>query len=115
MRHHRKLSGQSPNINPNERSPRPGFYTAPGTRPAAAIFGDTRPHPLFPRWSAYLSLWNALLLVPGGLMAFFKIGPFAWDGIFAFYIPLLVFFVWLISMTVLMLRASRAVLATNSR
>jgi hypothetical protein len=72
---------------------------------AAAIFADPRPCPLFPRWSAYLSLWNAALLAPGGVMAFFKVGPFAWDGIFAFYIPLLVFFVWVVAMTVLLLRA----------
>jgi hypothetical protein len=51
-----------------------------------------------------LSLWDALLLVPDGLMAFFKVGPFAWDGIMAFYIPLTVFFVWLVGMTVVMFR-----------
>jgi hypothetical protein len=71
---------------------------------ALSVFADRRERPLFPRWTAYLSLWNALLLVPGGLMAFFKVGPFAWDGIMAFYIPLTVFFVWLVGMTVVMLR-----------
>lgn len=35
-RHHHKLSAPSPNINRIERSPRPGFYTAPGTPPAPA-------------------------------------------------------------------------------
>jgi hypothetical protein len=71
---------------------------------ALAIFADTRARPLFPRWSAYISLWNAILLVPGGLMAFFKVGPFAWNGIMAFYIPLFVFFVWLAALTVVLLR-----------
>lgn len=73
---------------------------------ASAIFADQRETPLFPRWTAYLSLWNAVLLVPGGLMAFFKVGPFAWNGVMAFYIPLFVFFVWLVGMTVAMLRIS---------
>ncbi|HEX4247863.1 MAG TPA: hypothetical protein VH008_08335 [Pseudonocardia sp.] len=73
---------------------------------AIAVFADDSEVPLFPRWTAYLSLWNAFLLVPGGLMAFFKVGPFAWNGVMAFYIPLLVFFVWLVGMTVAMLRIS---------
>jgi hypothetical protein len=71
---------------------------------AMAVFADRRERPLLPRWAAYLSLWDALLLAPGGLMAFFKVGPFAWDGIMAFYIPLTVFFVWLVGMTVVMFR-----------
>lgn len=73
---------------------------------AASVLSDDRERPLLPRWTGYLSLWNALLLVPGGLMAFFKVGPFAWDGIMAFYIPLTVFFVWLVGLTVVMFRLS---------
>lgn len=73
---------------------------------ALAIFSDDGDTPVFPRWAAYLSLWNATLLVPGGLVAFFKIGPFAWNGVMAFYVPLTVFFVWLVGMTVLMLRVA---------
>lgn len=71
---------------------------------AASVLSDRGERPLLPRWTGYLSLWNALLLAPGGLMAFFKVGPFAWDGIMAFYIPLTVFFVWLVGMTVVMFR-----------
>jgi hypothetical protein len=73
---------------------------------AIAILSDESDSPVFPRWSGYLSIWCALLLAPGGLMAFFKTGPFAWNGIMAFYIPLAVFFVWLVGMTVVMLQAS---------
>jgi hypothetical protein len=73
---------------------------------AIAIFRDHSATPLFPRWAAYLSLWNTTLLVPGGLIAFFKAGPFAWNGVIAFYVPLTVFFVWLVAITVVMLRAT---------
>ncbi|GAA5149932.1 hypothetical protein GCM10023321_14560 [Pseudonocardia eucalypti] len=73
---------------------------------AIAILADDGETPTFPRWAGYLSLWNAMLLAPGGLMAFFKVGPFAWNGIMAFYVPLLVFFVWLVAITVTMLRAN---------
>ncbi|HEY1967736.1 MAG TPA: hypothetical protein VGH89_07295 [Pseudonocardia sp.] len=76
---------------------------------ALAIFADKSERPLFPRWSGYLCLWDAVLLAPGGLMAFFKTGPFAWNGIMAFYVPLSVFFVWMIGMTVVLLRISRTV------
>jgi hypothetical protein len=72
---------------------------------AAAIFGDRDESPVFPRWSAYLSLWVALLSIPGGLMIFFKTGPLAFNGIFAIWIPLGVFFVWIIAMTTLTIQA----------
>lgn len=73
---------------------------------AIAIFGDTTDSPIFPRWSAYLSLWVATLSVPGGLMIFFKTGPLAFNGIFAIWIPLGVFFVWIIVMTILVVQAA---------
>lgn len=72
---------------------------------AAAIFGDRDGSPIFPRWSAYLSLWVALLSIPGGLMIFFKTGPLAFNGIFAIWIPLGIFFVWIVVMTALTIQA----------
>jgi len=58
----------------------------------------------FPRWVAYLNIWVALLLFPAGVIGFFKTGPFAFNGVIAFYIPLAVFFGWIIAMTVMLLR-----------
>jgi hypothetical protein len=72
---------------------------------AVAIFGDRSAAPIFPRWSAYLSLWVMLLSVPGGLMIFFKHGPLAFNGLFGIWIPLGVFFVWIIVMTALTIKA----------
>jgi hypothetical protein len=66
---------------------------------SVAILGDRSPTPVFPRWSGYLGLWVALLSVPGGAMIFFKTGPLAFNGLFAIWIPLGVFFVWIIAMT----------------
>jgi hypothetical protein len=71
---------------------------------AVAILRDHAPNPLFPRWAGYLSIWAAVMLMPAGLMTFFKTGPMAYDGIIAFWIPTFSFLVWMIAMTVSMLR-----------
>ena len=73
---------------------------------ALAIFGDRGSAPVFPRWAGYLSLWVATLSAPGGLMIFFKTGPLAFNGIFAIWIPLGVFFIWIIAMTALVIQAT---------
>ena len=36
---------------------------------------------------------------------FFKTGPLAWNGIFAWWVPLCVYFCWFVVMVVLLLRA----------
>jgi hypothetical protein len=69
------------------------------------VLNDSDPEPLFPRWLGFLNLWVALAYVPGSLLAFFKSGPFAWNGIFAFWLAGTVFTVWFIGMTVTLLRA----------
>jgi hypothetical protein len=58
---------------------------------AAAIFWDTAPNPILPRWVAYYNLWIAVGIVPGSIAVFFKTGPFAWNGIFPFWLPVCLF------------------------
>lgn len=73
-----------------------------------AIFLDTRdgrPDPVFPRWAGYLNYWVAVLFTPGTIAVFFHDGPFAWNGLFTWYLPLAVFAIWMITMSVLMLKA----------
>ena len=62
---------------------------------ALAILWDTSERPAFPRWAGYMNLWLALLLVPAGLMLFFKSRPFAYDGIITFWVPTVAFFFWI--------------------
>jgi hypothetical protein len=66
---------------------------------------DQRTEPIFPRWGGYLNIWIGLIFACGGLCVFFKTGPFAWNGIFAFWVPLSVFGIWIASMTYLLLKA----------
>ena len=61
---------------------------------AVAAFIDKSPQPVFPRWFGYANLWVVLLLLPGQMIFFFKTGPFAWNGLIAFYLAFIVFAAW---------------------
>jgi hypothetical protein len=80
-----------------------------------AALQDKSREPIFPRWFGYLSLWEALVLVPGGLLTFFKVGPFDWRGIFAFWVPLGIFGVWLIAMSYVLDRAIRREMSAGAQ
>jgi hypothetical protein len=72
---------------------------------AIAGFRDHSAAPIFPRWSAYLNLWIVFLSIPGVMIVFFKTGPLAFHGFVAFYFPVVVFFIWLVAMTYLTIKA----------
>jgi len=60
-------------------------------------------------------LWIALSGAGGGLAVFFKHGPFAWNGLIGFYIPIGAFTVWIAVMTYYMHSASVGSLTTVRR
>lgn len=49
---------------------------------------------VFPRWLGYFNFWAALAFIPAALLYYFKTGPFAWDGVFVFWLPLTIFTIW---------------------
>lgn len=55
------------------------------------ILRDVNAEPIFPRWTAYINIWVGILSIPGCIVPFFKSGPFAWNGIIAFWIPAIAF------------------------
>lgn len=71
---------------------------------AVAIFHDHNEPTIYPRWVAYFNCWCALLEFPAGLIALFKTGPFAYDGLLSFWLPAFVFFIWMTVMTVMTFR-----------
>ncbi|MCD2195328.1 hypothetical protein LQ327_18325 [Actinomycetospora endophytica] len=64
-----------------------------------AVLIDRRTPTVLPRWIGYLNLWVAVLIIPAGLVLYFKNGPFAWNGLIGLYLPLTAFVIWVFSMT----------------
>jgi hypothetical protein len=73
-----------------------------------SMLGDRRERPVFPRWAGYFNVWTALMFTPGSLCVFFKTGPFAYNGILAWYIPVTVFVIWAPLNTYLCLQAIKS-------
>lgn len=72
---------------------------------AVAIFQDNSDQPLFPRWFDYFQLWILVSFFPALLAFFMKTGPFAWNGLFVWWIPLTLFTLWFLLMAVYCRRA----------
>jgi hypothetical protein len=72
---------------------------------AFAILTDTRVAPLFPRWLGYLNIWAPITFTPGVILPFFKAGPFAWNGIFVFWLPAIVFGIQFVANVVWLFKA----------
>lgn len=72
---------------------------------AFAILSDTCSPPVFPRWLAYVNIWAPATFTPGAILQFFKDGPFAWNGIFVFWIPATVFVIQFLVNVICLLKA----------
>jgi hypothetical protein len=65
---------------------------------------DDRHQPFLPRWFCFLTFTVAFFGIGGGFATFFKAGPFAFNGIFGFWVPVISYLIWLIIMFPLMLK-----------
>lgn len=81
---------------------------------AAAIFYDHNTPTIFPRWVAFFNVWCAILIIPAALIEFFKVGPFAYDGAISFWFIYIVFFGWIVVMSVVTLRAATVLEKTQN-
>ncbi|MCY1287486.1 hypothetical protein D9M70_364810 [compost metagenome] len=52
--------------------------------------------PVLPRWFGFFNLWVATGFTGGEMVVFFKSGPFAWNGLFAFWMAAVAFFGWIL-------------------
>jgi len=70
-----------------------------------AILCDNSPKPIYPRWAGYISLMLGLGQTSASFLIYFKTGPFAWNGMFAWWLPACEFFTWFVAMTVVTIKA----------
>lgn len=75
---------------------------------AGAILSDSSEQRLFPRWLGFMILWMPIVLMPATMVSFFKSGPFAWSGLFTFWIPGVAFGLSVAATTYYLLRAIRS-------
>jgi hypothetical protein len=64
-----------------------------------AILTDSAPNPVWPRWVGYFNLAVIATSCFAGLVPFFKSGPLAWNGLFAFYFVCIGYVTWMTVMT----------------
>lgn len=60
---------------------------------ALCVFQDKK-NEVFPRWLGYVNIYVAILYCPGSLLYFFKDGPFAWNGLFSWWLVVADFCIW---------------------
>jgi hypothetical protein len=82
---------------------------------AIAAFVDDSDKPVFPRWLGWFNLFAILAFLPDQMIFFFKIGPFAWNGIFGWWIPLFDFFGWILVMFFVLRKAVKEELLKDQR
>ncbi|HEX7827202.1 MAG TPA: hypothetical protein VF477_20030 [Mycobacterium sp.] len=70
-----------------------------------AILNDNRQ--TLPRWVAYVNFWIAFSFIPDPLAFFFHGGPFAWNGIFVFWLALTTYGIFLLVMGLTLRKAIR--------
>ncbi|MDT7645424.1 MAG: hypothetical protein QOC75_2424 [Pseudonocardiales bacterium] len=70
-----------------------------------AILRDGSERPVFPRWLGYLNFWCAIGSLPAAGLYFVMDGPLAWNGILSWWLPVVAFSVWVLSMFVTLLGA----------
>jgi hypothetical protein len=75
-----------------------------------AILSDRKA--ILPRWVGYLNFWVALLFVPDILAFFFHSGPFAWNGIFIFWLAFVAYAIVLVVMGLVLRQAVKDSLDT---
>lgn len=72
---------------------------------ANAVLRDRSPAPVYPRWVGFLQIWVMFVTLAAPLPFFFATGPFAWNGLFPFWLAGGMFFGWMAVMSVMTARA----------
>jgi hypothetical protein len=65
---------------------------------AVCILTDKNKVKIYPRWLAVINLGATVINFAGATLCFDKTGPFAWDGIFGFWVVAVCYFSWIFIM-----------------
>jgi hypothetical protein len=68
-----------------------------------SLIPATARHSPFPRWFGYFTAWTAIMFEAGAFAFLPRTGPFAWNGLLVFWVPLILFGVWIAVMSRLLL------------
>jgi hypothetical protein len=82
-------------------------FTAWNFAIALSIFCDTSDRPVYPRWLAYLNIFVGLSFVPDQFIPFFKTGVFAWNGLIPYWIPFVIYGIWILVTMIMTVKAIR--------
>jgi len=72
---------------------------------AIGLIPSTARYSPFPRWFGYYTAWTALMFEGGAIAFLTRSGPFAWNGLLAFWTPVITFFAWIVVLAVLLFKA----------
>lgn len=72
---------------------------------ALVFLSDKRSEPLIPRWLSWYTIFVAVIFLPLTLLPFFYSGPFAWSGLFNYWVTLGTWFFWVLLLSVYMFKA----------
>ncbi|HEU5024266.1 MAG TPA: hypothetical protein VFV01_05040 [Spirillospora sp.] len=81
-----------------------GCFTAAYTVLAIAVFYDR--NRIFPKWFAYVTVWQIVTEILAGQMWLHHSGAFAWNGMITLYIAIVIFGVWVACLLVLLRKAA---------
>lgn len=75
--------------------------------PIAYLALSRRDHPLnpFPRWYGYFVIWAAFMFEMGAFAFIPRTGPFAWNGLFVYWFPFVIFGTWMTVTLIVLLKA----------
>ncbi|OAN38673.1 hypothetical protein [Mycolicibacterium iranicum] len=63
-----------------------GMLVAQNLLLGLAVYLDSGPSPVFPRWVGHFAVVTGLAMAPAAAAAVFRTGPLAWDGVISFWL-----------------------------
>jgi hypothetical protein len=76
---------------------------------ARAVINDNNfsAEPIFPRWIVYVNYMTGLSFFIDVMLAFYKTGPFAWNGLVGLYVAATCWTIWFFTMSHVLVKAIR--------